>query len=247
MWVFLSSHRFPEWLSTPQSSAGSLGREWMLWVRTAVEKQQREGRGGDHSSYLPTLGPCSPLWVIPNCNSTLSATEFVHMSVSEPLPYGLVVQISTICSTFRFYSLTLLSCCVLSQGQPSSQRPRGILRPALGVDRGRSVTVEQGWYRNRKSGVKLSCKSPRVRAGLACPSTPPSSADPPDLVWTTGATEGGEETRGLVVGDSQYRMPLCWCLDCTSSCQRGVVKLHKLVLLDDLLLKLDPHVLNVCN
>lgn len=100
------------------------------------------------------LGPCSPLRVIPDCNSTPSATKSVHTSVWEPFPSCLLVHIST-ARSFHIQilrSLTLLSCCVLSRGQPLSQRSCWILRPVLSVDCWMRVILEQGLHCNRKRG-----------------------------------------------------------------------------------------------
>ena len=92
-----------------------------------MEKQQERGEVGVKGTQQPPpiTGPLvvGSLWVIPDCNSTLSATQICVYECVSRFPHGLLLHISTIRSTFRFYCLTSLSCCVLSRQRPLSQRP----------------------------------------------------------------------------------------------------------------------------
>ena len=156
----------------------------------------------------------------------------IHLCIQPPAPH----------SMFTVRPCSAVACCHGVALYP--RRPHWIFCPAPSVDYWVKATLGQGWYCFRKRGLhdsvslKLWCKSPRVRAGPACPSTP-SSVVAPCLVWTAWRWRGNQANRERVVeGDPQYRMPLCWCLD-TSCFHRGMVRLHKTLQLDDLLPKLD--------
>lgn len=109
MWVFLSSHRFRKWLSTPGAQLALWGVSECVhsvapWKNNTGEVGGRRREAGV-SVQRYNQGCCSLLWVIPNWNPR-----------PGPPNQGAGASESWCISCPVLQALTLLSCCVLSLG-----------------------------------------------------------------------------------------------------------------------------------
>ena len=129
MWVFLSSHRFPECLSTSEAQRARWGISERSEWGVNFKKQQRGERvaRGKQNNHL--LAPASSGWSLAAVPPSLKSCRWVPPILRIRawklflLALFCIFVPSSICSTAC--GLTVLSCCVLSH---YCSEPRGLCR-----------------------------------------------------------------------------------------------------------------------